>query len=151
MPGADTVYSLLVARKPIQVIYEKRGWWDYFIESHKNISYFIPGLCGTMRAEFICPEPGVFVSCSPAQFQIGIFTPVGAELDTSRVYFTLIVSHTDGTADTTTVMEPLDNLQFFDLDTMWVVDYSDVWENGDTVELTLDSAYTTDDCLTIFH
>ncbi len=42
LPGADSVSTFIHAEKPIQILYSYRGWWRDYIESHWEMTDFIP-------------------------------------------------------------------------------------------------------------
>ncbi len=150
LPGCESQSSRVEAEKPIQLIYNRRGWWTDHIEAHEDYTFFVPSPCEPVDAMYICPPPGVFSSCVPQEAIFALYPPSGTDLDTTRTYFTVIISHPGGTADTMTLFEPTDHLSFVRSDTMWFATAFIEAANGDTVFIRLDSVYTTDGCITVF-
>lgn len=150
LPGSDTLGSRIEAEKPIQLLYERRGWWSDEIEGHANYTFFIPSQCGIVRAECVCPPPMSIVSCDPAAMYFRLWPPMGTDIDTMGVYLTLVVASRSGSVDTTILFEPSDSLRFSPEDSTWMLILEGAFEHGDTVRAFIDSIFTLDGCLTIF-
>jgi len=95
----------------------------------------------------ICPPETSFAfwsSCSSQVATFGMWDPTGSEIDTRRIYFTGIIQHNSGITDTI-----IPSMRFtFEGDTVIATTYWH-YEDGDTVEIILDSLFTTDGCRTV--
>ncbi|MBN2543822.1 hypothetical protein JXI42_13260 [bacterium] len=111
---------------------------------NESCSFVIVDAATPVEVSIICPDPcGVYTSCLPQSFILSLYDSSGAGIDTMRTYFTLIINHLRGGADTIYISEPSPYLTFFS-DTLVEVSYNHF--DGDSVVLTLDSVYNIYGC-----
>ncbi len=97
-----------------------------------------------------CPFPcGNYSSCADQYIIFGIEDTTGVNIDTTRVWFTVIVSHSTGSADTTYLEPGSPLLSFSALSDSITATIYGTWSDGDNVTVILDSLYNIADCLTI--
>lgn len=104
--------------------------------------------CAPALAWIGCPYPNCFefTSCKPQPVTFAMQDTTGRAIDHNQVYFTITVFHPLGGSD----VYPIDGSHsavFWSGDTA-VVNWPMV-ADGDSVEITLDSLFTTDGCLTV--
>ncbi len=109
----------------------------------------IPCECEDIQAQWICPLPCFsFTSCSTQVMQVILWTD-STTIDTSQVYLTV----NDGMSSYP-LYEPTAYLSFTCLTPSCDSVFAEVsgipWADASTITITLDSAYTSDGCLTIW-
>jgi len=113
--------------------------------------YPIPCECESIRAMWLCPTPCFsYSSCDQQVMQIVLWTD-STTIDTNAVYFTI--------NDGVNPPYPLSSASAYvssmcytpDCDSVFFEISGLTWTDGATVTITLDSAYTTDGCITIYH
>ncbi len=120
--------------------------WKFYIEPC--------AVCAPAVAWIECPSPcGSFSACEDQGMIFGIADTTGVAIDTTRVYFTAEIYHTDDTADTVYISEDTDSLSFIcaptGCDSLSVILNGFLFDSGDSVIFTLDSLYNANGCLTI--
>ncbi|MFP4460133.1 MAG: hypothetical protein ACLFSQ_11160 [Candidatus Zixiibacteriota bacterium] len=108
--------------------------------------------CDMIEAEIVCPYPcGEYTSCEDQQMIFSLTDPSGTPIDTMRVWFTVddgsgapyVISeatHPTLTGFTCSGTEPCDIIE--------AIVSGILYPDGATVIISLDSAYTVDDCRT---
>ncbi len=113
--------------------------------------YPIPCECESIRAMWVCPTPCYSYSACAAQvMQIVLWTDSTA-IDTDAVYFSVndginppyVLPSTSGYVSSFCYDSSCDSV-FFEISGI-------TWTDGATVTINLDSAYTTDGCITRYH
>ena len=113
--------------------------------------YPIPCECESIRAMWLCPTPCFsYSSCDQQVMQVVLWTD-STTIDTNGVYFTI--------DDGVNPPYPLSSASAYvssmcytpDCDSVFFEISGLTWTDGATVTITLDSAYTTDGCITIYH
>ncbi len=97
-----------------------------------------------------CPLPcWNFSSCADQTAMFGIIDTSGVGIDTMRVFFSEIILHIHGDTDTITLNEPSTELSFSgdiaELDSI-VANITDIWMDGDSIVIMLDSVFSNDGC-----
>jgi hypothetical protein len=112
---------------------------------------FMGQVCYPAISRIICGPCGGFTGCYDQIVQFSIFDPLGFDIDTMRTYFTVIVSHIAGDADTFALREPSANVQFSCVsgcDTVMATVRGFSFASGDSVIVSLDSLYNERGCIT---
>ncbi len=114
----------------------------------------IPPVCREAWANIACIPCGSFTSCAGQTASFVVTDLDGIDIDTMRVYATILVFHPDSTADTVRLSEPSDSVWFECLTSpgcsrvlihLGGVTFSD----GDSVVVSLDSLFNAAGCITI--
>jgi len=113
--------------------------------------FTIPCECETIQAQWICPTPcNSYTSCAAQVMQVVLWTD-STTIDTNAVYFTI--------SDGVNPPYPLSSSSIYisascydppDCDSVFFEISGLTWTDATNVTITLDSAFTTDGCLTIF-
>ncbi len=112
------------------------------------VIYYCP--CVPAVTWIICPLPcWSFTSCDNQVIIFGIQDTMGILIDTTRVWFTRIVNHPGGTADTTSILSSSPDVFFSSLSDSISATVFGMYADGDSVVITLDSLYNSNNCITI--
>jgi len=112
------------------------------------VIYYCP--CVPAATWIICPLPcWSFTSCDNQFMIFGIQDTMGILIDTTRIWFTRIVNHPGGSADTTTVLPSSPDVFFSGLSDSISATVWGMYADGDSVVITFDSLYNSNDCITI--
>ncbi|MCD6594962.1 hypothetical protein J7L68_04720 [bacterium] len=115
----------------------------------------IPPVCRPIEAQILCAPCGGFTGCYN-QTVLWQFTDLNSiNIDTSRTYFSVLINHASGTADTIHLTGDSDSLSFECVPSPPECYQVEVtlsgfeFESGDSVWVTIDSLYNEAGCLTI--
>ena len=94
-----------------------------------------------------CPVPcRSYTSCEDQIMRFGLWDPRGIGIDTTRIYFTVHIFHAAEWAETLSIALPDTLASIFPEGDTVMVEIQRLWEDGDSVEIILDSAFTVDGC-----